>query len=422
VNVDESARRELRLPKQVYRLRILGLALGFFSVGSAFSEHHAPPLAWAALAYHCFIWPHLAWWYAKRSSDPHRTERLNLTIDSAFGGMFIALMHFCLLPSVLVAGMLSMDKVGWGPRFLLRTSTAMAIACAATILLVHPGVEPTTTMREIVGSLPLMTAYPLAVAFVSYRSGEMARQRRKAIEDLASAREELAHIARVGTLGEMAAGLAHELNQPLSAIHFEATAALELREFQTADSLRDAMATIADQSHRAGEIVRRMRTYARRRPSHREESDVRQLVRDVLALLDHELRLAAVHTSLELDEAAPRVDVDRIEVQQVLVNLVRNAIDAMHQLPPDERVLTVRTAHVDQRVRLVIADSGPGIDAAIVDRLFHPFQSTKPAGMGLGLSICQSIVEAHGGRIGTLPPEGRGAVFFFELPGIPNRA
>jgi len=231
--VDEPVRRELRLSRQVYRLRILGLALGFVSVGSAFYEHQAPPLAWALLAYHGFVWPHVAWALARRSADPHRTERLNLTIDSAFGGMFIALMQFSLLPSMLVAGMLSMDKLGWGPRLLLRTLTAMAITCAATVLIFRPGLDMTTTMREIVGSLPLMTAYPLAVAYVSYRSGEMARERRKALEELASAREELAHVARVGTLGEMAAGLAHELNQPLSAIHFEATAALELREFQT---------------------------------------------------------------------------------------------------------------------------------------------------------------------------------------------
>jgi signal transduction histidine kinase len=414
--VDADPRRDLRLSRQVYRLRILGLALGFVAVGSVFYEHRAPPLAWALAAYQGFVWPHVAWVLAKRSTDTHRTERLNLTIDSAFGGVFIALMQFSLLPSVLIAGMLSMDKIGWGLRFLGRTTLAMALGCAATYALVQPGIDLTLTLREIAGSLPLMTAYPLAVAFVSHRSGQMARERRKALEDLAAVREELAHVARIGTLGEMAAGLAHELNQPLSAIHFEATAALEIQEFQTPDSLRDAMTTIAEQSRRAGEIVRRMRTFARRRAAHREETDMRQVIRDVLALLDHDLRLDAIRTVLEFDDAAPPVRVDRIEMQQVLVNVIRNAIEALNHPSSAERTLTIRTEHSDSRVRIVVADSGPGIDPRVADRLFHPFHSTKPSGMGLGLSICQSIVEAHGGRIGTLPPSGRGAVFFFELP------
>jgi C4-dicarboxylate-specific signal transduction histidine kinase len=414
--VDVLDRRDLRLSRQVYHLRILGLALGFLAVGSAFYEQRAPTVAWALAAYHSFVWPHVAWALAKRSADTHRAERLNLTIDSAFGGLFIALMQFSLLPSVLIAGMLSMDKIGWGLRFLARTTGALVLTCAATVVLVRPGIDVTTTMREIIGSLPLMTAYPLAVAFVSYRSGQMARERRKALEDLAAAREELAHIARIGTLGEMAAGLAHELNQPLSAIHFEATAALEIGEFQTPDSLRDAMTTIAEQSHRAGEIVRRMRTFARRRPPHRETTDMGQVIRDVLALLEHDLRLDAIRTVLELDDAAPSVRVDRVEMQQVLVNVIRNAIEALNHPSAAGRVLTIRTEHADRRVRIVVADSGPGIDPRVADRLFHPFYSTKPSGMGLGLSICQSIVEAHGGRIGTLPPNGRGAVFFFELP------
>ena len=409
----------MRLSRQVYRLRVLGLALGFIAVGAAFSERHAPPVAWAALVLHGLVWPHVAWMLARRSASPHRAERLNLTIDSAFGGLFIALMRFSLLPSVLVAGMLSMDKIGWGPRFLARTSAAMALTCLATVLLFHPGVGLTTSMREVVGSLPLMTAYPLAVAFASYTSGQMARERRKAIEDLATVREELAHVARIGTLGEMAAGLAHELNQPLTAIHLEATAALEMREFQTLEAMRDALTTIADQSQRAGDIVRCMRSYARRRAPRREDTDLRVVIRDVLARLDHGLRLGAIQTTLDFDEQAPPVRVDRIEIQQVLVNLLRNAIEAMNQPSSADRTLTIRTERQAHRVRVVVADSGPGVDPAVADRLFHPFHSTKSTGLGLGLSICQSLVEANGGRLGTLAPDRRGAVFFFELPSAP---
>jgi len=318
-------RRDLRLPRQVYRLRVLGLAPGFVTVATTFYEHKAPRAYWAAIAAQGFVWPHVAWLLAKHRADPHRAERLNLTIDSAFGGLFIALMRFSLLPSVLVAGMLSMDKIGWGPRFLARSSAAMVIACAATVVLFHPGFDPTTTMREIVGSLPLMTAYPLAVAFASYSSGRMVRERRKAVEELALLRDELAHIARVATLG-------------------------------------------------------------------------------------------AIQTTLDFDERAPLVRLDRIEIQQGLVNLIRNAIEAMNHPSSAERRLTIATRRDGASVRVAVADSGPGIDPAIADRLFHPFHSTKSSGLGLGLSICQSLVEAHGGRIGTLPSDRGGAVFFFELP------
>jgi two-component system sensor kinase FixL len=112
----------------------------------------------------------------------------------------------------------------------------------------------------------------------------------------------------------------------------------------------------------------------------------------------------------------PPVLVDRIEVQQVLVNLIRNAIEAITTTPPGQRQLTIETHGAEQYVRVSVIDSGSGIDPAIAATLFHPFHSTKAAGLGLGLSICQSLIEAHGGRIGTAPHPGRGAVFFFELP------
>ena len=407
--------RSLRLPRQVYRLRTLGLAVGAFAVAAVFYENRAPWLAWALLIFHVGLWPHLAWLHARRSADPHAAERANLTVDSAFGGIYVALMHFNLLPSVLIAAMKSMDKIGWGPRFLARTTAAMAAACAVTMIFTRASFEPHTSMRVVVASLPLLVAYPLAVAFTSYRSGRLAPERNKAIEQTAALREQLTHIARVGTLGEMAAGLAHELNQPLAAIHFEASAALE---DESADGMRQALSSVAEQSLRAGDIVRRMRVFARRGQPARELSDVRQLVHEVLALLSHELRLHGVDTSETFDEV-PQVLVDRVELQQVLVNLIRNAMEAMTTTPAGERHLLIETHAANQHVRVSVTDSGEGVDPAIAATLFHPFQSTKPAGLGLGLSICQSLIEAHGGRIGTTPRPGRGAVFFFELPAVP---
>jgi signal transduction histidine kinase len=394
---------------------VLGLAAGSVAVTSVLRPQHAGWAPWTVLAVNVLVWPPLAWWLARRGDDPHRVERLNLTVDSAFGGLWVALMHFNLLPSVLIVTMMSMDKIGWGPAFLARTSVAMAAAMAGGAIATRGAFAPESNMPVIVASLPLMVAYPLAVAFTSYTSGRLARERNKAIEQSVALREQLAHIARVGTLGEMAAGLAHELNQPLTAMHFEAVAALELPPEAAADGMRDALATISEQSLRAGEIVRRMRTFARRGESKRERTDLQPLIREVLALLAHDLRLNGITTTASLEEA-PAVLIDRIEVQQVLVNLIRNAIEAMAHTAMRDRLLTIEMRVEHDRVRVSVTDAGHGVDPEIAPRLFHPFQSTKPAGLGLGLSICQSLIEAQGGRMGTTPRQGPGATFYFELP------
>ncbi len=408
--------QELRLSRQVYRLRIFGLGLGFLCIAAVFYERGASPLAWTMLAAHGFVWPHIAWYLARTSADPHATERINLLVDSAMGGIYVALMQFTLLPSVLIVAMLSMDKLGWGWRFLARTSAAMAATCLATTVLTGASFRFDTSMPVIVASIPLMVAYPFAVAFVSERSGRMARERKKAVEQTAALREQLAHIARVGTLGEMAAGLAHELNQPLTAIHLEAHTALEVRATGVPDEILDSLSRIGEQSMRAGEIVRRMRTFARRGQARREAIAISPLIKEVLALLDHDLRLNGVETILQLRDDLPPVFVDRIEIEQVLVNLIRNAIEAMGPAATAVRRLTIATEPMPRDVRVTVTDTGGGIAPAILARLFHPFQTTKSAGLGLGLSICQSLVEANGGRVSAGPHPAGGAAFFFELP------
>ena len=415
VTVTETHERGLRLSRQVYQLRVLGLIVGAIAVAAVLRQHGAGRGTWSVLAFHVLVWPHLAFLAARRSADPHKVERTSLTIDSAFGGFWVALMHFNLLPSVLIVTMMSMDKIGWGPAFLVRTSAAMAAGCALGALVTGGAVDPVTSMSVIVASLPLMTAYPLAVAFISYKSGKLTRERKKAIEQSVALREQLAHAARVGTLGEMAAGLAHELNQPLTAMHFEAVAAMELPPEESAAGMREALGTIADQALRAGEIVRRMRTFARRGETNRQITDLAPLIEEVLALVAHDLRLNGITTDERLDPVPP-VLVDRIEIQQVLVNLIRNAIEAMAYTAMADRRLTIEMRTDGRYVRVSVGDSGRGVDPEIAPRLFHPFQSTKPAGLGLGLSISQSLVEAHGGRMGTSVKPGPGAVFYFDLP------
>jgi diguanylate cyclase len=141
---DPTGTTDLRLSRQVYRLRILGLVLGCIAVGTVLRQQQAGWPVWAVLGFDVLVWPHLAMFGARRSRNPHRFERDALTIDSAFGGLWVALMHFNLLPSVLIVAMMSMDKIGWGPAFLARTSAAMAAAMACGALLTHGAFEPAT--------------------------------------------------------------------------------------------------------------------------------------------------------------------------------------------------------------------------------------------------------------------------------------
>jgi PAS domain S-box-containing protein len=228
-------------------------------------------------------------------------------------------------------------------------------------------------------------------------------------------RDELSHAARLGTMGEMASGIAHELNQPLAALTLFAETARELAGKGDADKLRRVLTSIAEQSLRAGEIVRKMRTFVKRAPSSRAPADLNHLIREVLGLLEHELLHNRVRLELKLDERLPRVMADTIEIQQVVVNIVRNAVEAMAQQPLGTRVLTITTERAAADVQVSICDTGCGIDSAFTANLFQPFQTTKPNGMGIGLSICQTLIEAHGGSIGARPNPAGGTVFYFVL-------
>jgi diguanylate cyclase len=182
----EAAReRSLRLARRVYPLRVVGLALGFLCVAAAFHERGAPPWAWAALAFHGFAWPHVAFMLARRSKDPYGTEERNLIIDSALGGVWIPLMGFNLLPSVLLVAMLSMDKASvGGPPFLLRTAIAMAAACSIVTALTGFDFRPETSLLVVAACVPLMVVYPLAVGMDTYRLRRRIREQNAQLEVL----------------------------------------------------------------------------------------------------------------------------------------------------------------------------------------------------------------------------------------------
>ena len=238
---------------------------------------------------------------------------------------------------------------------------------------------------------------------------------RKAAETtLQQVQSEFAHAARVSMLGELTASLAHEVNQPLAAIATSASASLrwlaaEAPDLDEVHSLN--MRMVAD-ARRAADIIARVRAMAERREAERQLLQLNQLVEEALAFLAHELSMKAVEIETNLADGLSLVEVDRTQIQQVIVNLVVNAAQAMVDSPT--RRLRIVTAQTDRGVSLSVADTGPGLPAD-TDRIFESFYTTKQSGMGIGLAICRSLIEAHGGRI-SAANDGTGACFTVWLP------
>jgi two-component system, LuxR family, sensor kinase FixL len=232
-------------------------------------------------------------------------------------------------------------------------------------------------------------------------------------------RARLAHAARIGTLGEMVSGIAHEVNQPLTAIANYANACRRLLQSGEApvDELVTTLEKISAQAERAGQVIRGLRSLTRRRDSVREPLDVNQLIGEVARLLEFELRNSGWRLLLTLAPGLPAVLGDGVQLQQVVLNLVRNGIEAMSERATGDHIEVTTRLASSGRIEIEVRDCGPGLEETGVRRLFEPFHTTKSQGMGLGLSICQSIVGAHGGEIrhaGRLP--GGGASFVVRLP------
>jgi C4-dicarboxylate-specific signal transduction histidine kinase len=244
------------------------------------------------------------------------------------------------------------------------------------------------------------------------------RRRRGAEREARQRREELSHMTRVATMGELTASLAHEINQPLAAILSNAQAAQRLLAFEEKDwgEIGEILADIAADDLRAGEVIRRMRTLLRKGESYPTILDMNDLVTEVLGLVRGEMILHNVSLSLELSSEPLLTHGDRIQLQQVVLNLVVNALDAMKETSGRSRKLVVRTQATGRSGEVSVHDSGPGVPADKLEEVFEPFVTTKPHGLGLGLSICRSIIQAHGGHIGCRNDPNRGAIFWFTLP------
>jgi len=235
-------------------------------------------------------------------------------------------------------------------------------------------------------------------------------------------RLELAHVSRVTMLAEITASLAHELNQPLTAIVANAQAAQHMAaSSRPADPqvLRETLDDIVEAGQRAGDVIGRLRTWLNREEFLPQQLDVNQVIMNVEHLIRSELILRHVRMSFELESGLPDVSADRVQVQQVILNLAMNGIDAMQDRPGHDRHLAISTSAIGDEVQIAVRDRGTGIRAEHMDKLFDAFFSTKPNGLGIGLRICASIVSAHGGRIWAANnDDGCGATFCFTLPAV----
>jgi|KBSSwiStaDraftv2_1062776.scaffolds.fasta_scaffold14482_3 signal transduction histidine kinase len=300
------------------------------------------------------------------------------------------------------------------------TASAIAVMVVATIFGTVNGLGP------FAGSTPQETAREMqlflsAVAVPMLLLAVVLHDRARVELDAREQRLQLTHLSRVAMLGELSGGIAHELNQPLTAILSNAQAAQHLIANKSADPeilveiLRDIIA--ADQ--RAGEVIRRLRTLFKRGETQFQPLDVNELVHEVLGIVHGDLVTRSVEIVPELAATLTRIHGDRVELEQVMLNLVINACDAMAGIAPEQRRLTVRTRKVDVEdgaVQISFSDCGPGFTPDQYAKLFEPFYTTKPRGLGLGLSISRAIIRAHHGRLWGSSTPGKGASFHIVLP------
>jgi PAS domain S-box-containing protein len=241
---------------------------------------------------------------------------------------------------------------------------------------------------------------------------------RRSESHLAEAQLELAHANRVATMGQLTASITHEVNQPITAA---VTYALAARRYLSAEppnfrEVDDALSLIVKEGNRAGEVVDRIRALIKKAPARKDAVEINDAILEVIALTHTEAAKNNVSVRTQLAEDLPYVHGDRVQLQQVLLNLFINAIEAMRDVGEEKRELLISTGNEPDGVLVEVRDTGPGLSPESLSRLFEPFYTTKPEGMGMGLSICRSIIEAHGGRLWAIPCEPHGALFQVTIP------
>jgi signal transduction histidine kinase len=268
----------------------------------------------------------------------------------------------------------------------------------------HPVLDEAGELVEFIGT---------AIDVTERKRAEEQRERLRQLE------ADLAHINRVSLMGELTASIAHEVNQPLAGVVSNAGASLRwlAGDPPNLDKAREAVSRIVRDGKRAGEVIARVRALTRRAATSQEKLDLNQTIQEVLALVQDEAKRRSVSIQTEFGDDLAPIAGDRVQVQQVVLNLLMNGIEAMSSVEGRAHDLALTTRNLDpDQVQVTIEDSGTGLDPNAMDKIFDPFYTTKPSGMGMGLAICRSILEAHGGRLWAAAKDGPGTLFHFTLP------
>jgi len=313
----------------------------------------------------------------------------------------------------LCAVMFSAWLGGVGPGLLATALSAAGFA--------YYFVDPVLSLAVAAEEMPRFIIFVLAAALVGSLSAAQRssmQSLRKAEEALRENQAELAHVTRVLTMGELAASIAHEVNQPLAGVVINGNACLRwlAGESPNLTEAREAAERIIRDGTRASEIISRVRALARKTGTLAERVDLNQAIQEVLALCAGEARKRGVVLRTQLPGDLPPVRGDRVLIQQVVLNLVMNGIEAMSNVQHRPHELMIRAQGEAHEVRVTVQDSGIGLDPQTLERIFDALYTTKPGGMGMGLSISRTIVENHGGRLSVVAHDGPGATFEFTLP------
>lgn len=356
-------------------------------------------------------------------------ERYAAAIDSAINTWTISLAELTRLLNSRLSNL-----IGKLRNSLLLIGLVAALSLAFALMVGRHIVQPLLKLERLADEVgqtkdyKLRTDYAsrdeigrLAVAFNSMLSELEAAREREAADaaQRAAMQTELARVARVTTMGEMAASIAHEINQPLAAIVNNASASLRWlgQDPPNVKRARAVLERVVSDAGRASEVISSIRGMLEKGSQERVQLDVNDLIREVLTFVRADLRHHGITVRAELSEDLPRISGMRVQLQQVLLNLIANAMESMASVEHRAPVLTLRSQKIgDKDIAVTVEDAGTGIDQSDLERIFEPFFSTKPEGMGMGLSICRSIVEAHGGRITASPARDGGSVFQLSLP------
>jgi len=283
--------------------------------------------------------------------------------------------------------------------------------------------------REVIGRRSDKSEFPADIAVGEVRGADGSLHFIGLVRDLTELREaqaqsfrqrqEMLNTSRLSTMGEMAAAMAHELNQPLSAIANYSAASLRLlkNENTDLDTIKEALEQINNQAHRASEVIRRTRDFTRSTETRREMTTVPDIMREVLPLAELDAHANNIALEVDIADNLAGIEVDSLQIQQVLLNLLRNGVDAMQGVEPEFRRITVSALYsAPGELSIVVKDQGEGISAETAEKLFNPFFTTKNTGMGMGLAICRTIAEAHSGSLEFRRNPDRGVSFVLKLP------